>query len=84
MSRASVDKDALRSFPMTKTEWRVEPAGIPSQRYFILVRRIDGGELEVMLDDRGDPREFPSAAAAQAAAVIDAAAAAKGPDVESK
>jgi hypothetical protein len=71
---------------MTKTEWRVEPAGIPSHRYFILVRRrTDGGELEIMLDEHGDPHEFPSAAAAQATAVIDAAAAAaKGPDLESK
>jgi hypothetical protein len=67
---------------MTTTEWRVEPAGVPSQRYFVLVRRLDGGVLDIMLDESGDPRQFPSAAAAQAAIVIDKAAASVGPREE--
>ena len=51
-------------------DWRVEPFGVPADRRYILMRRTASGDLEYMADQTGNMREFPSAAAAQAAAVI--------------
>lgn len=67
---ASFMRDTKDEREASAGPWRVEPAGVPADRSYFLMRRAEGGDLEFFPAENGDPKSFPSESAAQAAAVI--------------